>query len=118
MAGRKKRRGKPAANCSVYVIELDKAVLDDRRFREANPDHDPRKPCVYVGQTGKTPQERFETHKTGPSRQANKFVKKHGLRLKPRLYARYNPMTREEAERREGELGSRLRSKGYAAWWN
>ena len=39
---------------NVYVIELDPAILNIARFRNANPDHDLRKPCVYVGMTGLT----------------------------------------------------------------
>src|SRR5205807_5284015 len=39
---------------NVYVIELDPAILNIARFRNANPDHDLLKPCVYVGMTGLT----------------------------------------------------------------
>ena len=37
---------------SVYVIELDDRVLNERKFREANMGYDPSKPCLYVGSTG------------------------------------------------------------------
>ncbi len=47
----------------VYVIELDPAVLEHARFRAANPDHDPRKPSLYVGMTGLDPETRFERHR-------------------------------------------------------
>ncbi|MEO8144885.1 MAG: hypothetical protein ABI654_11785, partial [Betaproteobacteria bacterium] len=40
---------------NVYVIELDGAVLNHARFRNANPDRDMLKPCLYVGCTGLTP---------------------------------------------------------------
>ena len=39
---------------TVYVIELDPAVLEEKRFRERNPQHRPGVPCVYVGMTGLT----------------------------------------------------------------
>jgi hypothetical protein len=35
----------------VYVIELDRAVMQIRAFRERNPDARSDKPCVYVGST-------------------------------------------------------------------
>ncbi len=49
----------------VYVIELDRAVMQIRAFRERNPDARADKPCVYVGSTWLEPQKRFEQHKAG-----------------------------------------------------
>ena len=43
---------------NVYVVLLDREVHEHKRFRDANPDHDPVKPCVYVGMTGKAPSAR------------------------------------------------------------
>src|SRR4051812_2081817 len=68
----------------VYVIELSKDVLYEPRFRKANPDYMPGKPCVYVGMTGLNPDARFDRHKAGI--QANKYVREFGLRLLPPLY--------------------------------
>lgn len=98
----------------VYVIELDKAVLGRRKFIEANPDHDPEKPCLYVGMTGRTPDERFRQHKEGYK--ASKYVREYGKHLRRRLYEKYNPMTHEDAARKEIELANELRRKGYAVW--
>ena len=50
---------------NIYVIELDKEVLEKKKFRDANPDYKEGKPCVYVGMTSKTPEERFQLHKEG-----------------------------------------------------
>lgn len=36
---------------NVYVIELDKDVLYEAKFKKANPDYVTGKPCVYVGMT-------------------------------------------------------------------
>ena len=58
---------------NIYVIELDKEILQLKKFREANPDYQEGKPCVYVGMTGKTPTERFEQHKEGYK--ANNYAK-------------------------------------------
>ena len=98
----------------IYVIELDREVLSDRKFQEANPQYLCDKPCVYIGMTGRTPEERFKQHKTGYK--ANKYVRKYGLRLRPRLYAYHNPMTYEEAKAMEVEKARRLRNRGYAVW--
>ena len=47
-------------NHHVYVIELHNDVLDEPKFRKANPDYLPGKPCVYVGMTGHDPDTRFD----------------------------------------------------------
>ena len=44
---------------SVYVVELSLDVLDEARFRRANPGYAWGKPCVYVGMTGLSPDVRF-----------------------------------------------------------
>ena len=67
----------------VYVIELSKDVLYEGKFKRANPDYQPGKPCVYVGMTGLDPDLRFDRHKAGI--QANKFVQTFGLHLLPEL---------------------------------
>jgi hypothetical protein len=99
---------------SVYVIGLNRAVLTSRRFMRENPQYNPIKPCVYVGMTALTPKERFLRHKNGI--RACKFVRLYGECLKPRLYERFNPMTRDEAQTMECELARRLRNRGYAVW--
>ena len=102
---------------NVYVIELDKAVMEMARFRNANPDYNPEKPCVYVGQTAKTPEERFRQHCEG--QRANRYVKEYGKRLRLKLFERFNPIqTRSEAEKKEKQLAEKLRKKGYGVWWN
>jgi hypothetical protein len=98
----------------VYVIELDKDVLQEQKFIEANPDHDPSMGCLYVGSTGLTPEERFENHKAGYK--SNRFVRRYGLRLCPRLYEEYDALSYEEAREMEIELARMLRGKGYAVW--
>ena len=101
----------------VYVIELDKEVLTSRKFRERNPNLNPKKAFFYVGQTSHDPNTRFRQHKEGYK--ANNFVKKYGLWLRPRKYKRYNPLsTREEAEMMEQELTEKLRKKGHGIWSN
>ena len=102
---------------SIYVVDLDKEVLSVKKFRDANPDYIGDYPCVYVGQTAKSPDERFDQHKAGIK--ANRYAKKYGLRLRYKLFEEYNPIsTRKEAEYKEALLGEHLRKRGFAVWWN
>jgi len=99
---------------NVYVVELAPEVLTEARFRRANPGHDPAKPCVYVGMTGLSPEQRLAKHKQGVK--ANRYVQRYGLRLLPELYAYANPMPYEAARDMEVELAIGLREEGYGVW--
>ena len=100
----------------VYVIGLDKEVLNNKRFLERNPNYVEGKPCVYVGQSAHPPEKRFEQHKQ--NYKANKFARDFGLYLQPRLFQGINPLSsREEAEAEEEALALRLQNRGYAVWW-
>ena len=98
----------------VYVIELDRRVLDEPRFIKANPGYRAGKPCVYVGMTGIDPDVRFDKHKAGI--QANRYVQRFGLRLLPEIYEAYNPMAYDAARDMEVELAIDLREGGYGVW--
>lgn len=96
---------------NVYVVLLDSAVGKLRKVRAENPKRDPKQPCVYVGMTGLTPEERFANHKAG-----NKdapLVNRYGIRLLPDLYAHLNPMPFEAAAQMERDLAEDLRRAGY-----
>ena len=84
------------------------------RFRKANPDYDPTRPCVYVGMTGLSPDVRFDKHKAGI--QSNIYAQKFGLRLLPALYECYIPMPYGGALDMEVELAIALREQGYGVW--
>ncbi len=99
---------------NVYVVELSDAVWNEPRFRKANPDCDVSKPCVYVGMTGLTPDERFDKHKAGVK--SNRYVRDYGLRLLPKLYEMYNPMPYMGAREMEVELAIGLQEEGYGVW--
>ncbi len=98
----------------VYVIELDFSVLSDKKFRAANPHHNPSLPCLYVGNTGLTAKERFKNHLNG--HKSNKYVRNHGVKLLPKMYEQYPAMTWEGAMAKEQKLTEELRGKGYAVW--
>ena len=102
---------------SVYVIELRPDVLEKKAFAGKNADRREDKPCVYVGQTARTPEERFTQHLAGV--RSSRIVKAYGVRLRPRLYANVGPFeTRAESERAETRLAEKLRRRGFAVWSN
>ncbi|TXL65280.1 hypothetical protein [Zeimonas arvi] len=107
-------RREPRHHHHVYVVALSVRVLDEPRFRKANPAYRPGMPCVYVGMTGLDPDRRFDRHKAGIK--ANRFVTEYGLRLLPELYEVYNPMPYEAAREMEVELAVALREAGYGVW--
>ncbi len=81
------------------------------RVRAENPERDSTKPCVYVGMTGLTPEERFANHKAGVK--DSPLVKRYGIRLMPELYVHLNPMPFLAAVRMEMDLAEDLRRSGY-----
>ena len=98
----------------VYVVLLDDVVMNDRRFASANPGWNPPRPGVSGGTPGPPPGRRPARHKAGAK--ANRFVREHGLRLMPELYAYANPMPYAAAREMEVELALGLRAEGYAVW--
>ncbi len=98
----------------VYVIELSSDVLDEGRFRKANPGYVTGKPCLYVGMTGLDPDVRFDKHKAGI--QSNRFARDYGLRLLPELYELYGLLSYEDALSLEVELAIDFREAGYGVW--
>ena len=101
----------------VYVIELEQSVAQLNRFRKKNPKYLKGNSCVYVGQSSRKPALRFEQHKEGYK--SSSYAKIYGLKLRPDLYEKYNPIpTRKDAEKIEEMLGKDLREKGYGVWFN
>ena len=101
----------PDAHHSVYVVLLDPAVAKLRKVRAENPQRNPKQPCLYVGMTGLTPEQRFANHKAGVKDAY--VVQRHGLRLLPELYGHLNPMPFEAAVQMEKDLAEDLRRGGY-----
>ncbi len=83
---------------SVYVVYLRNPLGDGRAG-------------YYVGMTGLSPEERFANHKQG--KKAAGVVRRHGVRLVPRLYSHLNPMTYADAKAMEPILADSLRKRGY-----
>ena len=70
--------------------------------------------AYYVGMTGLTPEARFRNHKAGIK--AARVVRKHGVRLVPKLYAHLNPMPYRKAVAMEAMLADSLRKRGYVVY--
>ncbi len=108
---RKLRAEQQSDHHNVYVVLLGPAAGRIRKVRALNPKRDPKKPCVYVGMTGLTPEERFANHKAGIKDAW--VVNRHGIRLLPELYEHLNPMPFEAAAQMETDLAEDLRRAGY-----
>jgi hypothetical protein len=108
---RLRRGGQADHHHHVYVVLLDPAVARLRKVCLENPGRDPGKPCVYVGMSGLTPEERLANHKRGDK--ASSLVKRYGVRLLPELFEHLNPMPFEAAEEMERDVAEDLRRAGY-----
>ena len=109
--GNRRTGGRPG-EYYVYVVQLKRPIVQKRKFTRENPQHVQGRPCVYVGMTGLTPEERFENHRTG--HRASRFVRRFGKRLRKDLIE--GPMSRSEAKQRERALADALRERGWAVW--
>ena len=108
---RMRANSQPGHHHNVYVVLLNPAAGKLRSVRAANPNRDPKKPCVYVGMTGLTPEQRFANHKAGLKDAP--LAQRFGIRLLPELYEHLNPMPFEAAAQMERDLTEDLRRAGY-----
>jgi hypothetical protein len=100
----------------VYVIKLKDDVRAVPGFAKRNPIARADKPCLYVGSTSLTPEERYEKHRAGVK--SNRFVRDYHDGLHSRLTSKSPPYaTRPEAEAREAQFAESLRAKGYGVWY-
>lgn len=88
----------------LYVIELEPNIEKDGEAR-----------AVYVGETAKSREDRFEEHAEGGIR-ASRHVAKRGVKLRPDLTPRQEYYTRKASKGAELRLADRLREKGYAVY--
>ena len=92
----------------VYAIELNSAVIKNKKFSKKNPKYISGRPCVYIGQSAWEPAIRFAQHKNGYK--SNRFAKKYGKQLLPGIFENYNPITtRANAIKQEKLLAIKLR---------
>lgn len=97
------------------MIILRRGVLDDRRFRDMNPEYAGRRLCLYVGLSALTPEDRFQQHLSG--KHSSRLVKRYGKRLFVEK-CRVITSLYETALRREKQFAELLREQGYAVWQN
>ena len=88
---------KPGATHSVYVILLHNVKRRDPWG-------------LYVGQTSRDPDLRFDQHKSGY--RASSAARRFGIRLLPALVAHLNPVSREESLELEATLADAFRAAG------
>jgi predicted GIY-YIG superfamily endonuclease len=101
----------------VYVVRLQNRVREKTAFQEANPRYRDGKPCVYVGMTGRTREERFRQHQEGYK--SSPWVRRFGRRLFPWAWEGTGEYrTSSEAAEAEVELAERLRARGWGVWQN
>ena len=91
---------------TVYVIELDPSAVKDSGAG-----------YVYVGETKKHPEQRFEEHinrsVNGKTRLYSPVVAKHGRRLRMDLAPNTCFFDKQSSKQAEGEWAQHLRSLGY-----
>ena len=97
---------------SVYVIRLDPAVLERKKFRDRNPHYLEGKPCAYVGMTSCSIDDRFAQHRRGYK--ANRYARQFGQHLVRRRCLL--GLDRATAEKEELRLAETLRRRGWAVW--
>jgi predicted GIY-YIG superfamily endonuclease len=100
---------------SLYAIELDRAVWQNRAFRERNPGG-AASGCLYVGVTGLAPETRLQRHQAGT--QSGRFVRAHGRRLRLDLVEGFTRLPYRIAACMEPKLAAWLRAQGFAVWQN
>ena len=100
----------------VYVIELEKSVVENDKFSRENPDYQNGKPCVYVGSTAATPERRFEQHLSDRIR-GSSWVRNYGEELLGHAYEDLPWFdSRVAVEDHEASYAETLRSKGWGVW--
>ena len=99
------------AHHNVYVVLLNPDVGRHPKVLRQNPNRNPAKPCVYVGMTGLTVDQRFANHING--HKSSWVVERYRDRLLPELYEHLNPMPYDAAVQMEKDLAEDLRNEGY-----
>jgi hypothetical protein len=92
-------RRRKAGNGYVYV-----ALLKPRRTGGPH--------RLYVGSTGLGPMARYRNHMLG-IKSGRRWIKRGGLGLLPKVYARFNPMLGRDKEKVEDELGRAFKAAGF-----
>lgn len=100
----------------LYVIRLDDAVLDKKKFMDRNPHYRRGKPCYYVGASVYPPAERFRKHKAGE--RSSRWVRIYGLYVVKGKCRRIDVEDTSQRDAAERAYARELRDKGYGVWQN
>ena len=100
----------------IYVIELKPELLREKKIALANPGYRHRedRPLLYVGMTGRSPEERYAQHLRGYK--ASRYTRDNCVRLRTDLFEHLNPMTYDQAVEFEVSYANDLRRQGFAVW--
>lgn len=94
----------------VYAVDLRPEARSYRRAAYRNPHARAGTPTVYVGQTGKEPEERFDDHmREGPI--ASDVVRRFGVRLRTERWGPFESVEAAEAE--EKRVAEMLKRRGW-----
>jgi hypothetical protein len=100
---------------SVYAIALSELSRQDiwgyPRFKG-----DEHMPCIYVGQSFYSPEERFHQHKSHV--RSSYITRRYGLALLPEIYGPYHSLSREMALKTELSLINALGFLGCTVFGN
>ncbi|MFT4177413.1 MAG: hypothetical protein QM627_12260 [Luteolibacter sp.] len=99
--------------CKIYAVELSPEAYKHPGFLSANPFYQTGQPCIYVGMTSLTPEQRLDVHRSGIG---SPIVIRHGVRLRPDLIPRFSPKPRYQAMKLEREIARKLRANGFGVW--
>lgn len=103
-----------ATNCVVYAIDLDRSVIQDPKFKQANPGYVDGKPCVYIGMTSLDVSERYAQHISGTN--SSRIAKQWGRGLLTGVVTPRKPTLRRWAMKHERSTARQLRASGYGVW--
>jgi len=118
-------------NHCVYAFRLSEGIMNEPKFREANPDLKKVDELVYIGMTSKTRKERYAQHIEAPEDGRDlgaRFMRKYGCDsfvnadatielFKNRQYP-HDKLTYGEALNTERYYGENLKSSSCGTWWN
>lgn len=129
-------------NYHLYVIELDFELTKNWKFMKPNIHFRKDMDALYVGSTSHSCECRFKQHqlhakkeldgyccvcngkenykkfvRAGGHTRGNYYAGVYGLRLRPDLFFKYNPIVDQNySMAMETKLAETLRAKGYAVW--
>lgn len=115
----------------VYAFRLNEAVLEESKFKEANPNLDEIDNLFYIGMTSNSREERFIQHINAPDSGRDlgaRFMRKYGLKTFEEADATvelfqnhqfpHEKLTFGEALNTERYYGENLKSDNCGTWWN